>query len=60
MSRRSLTDGFLASFVEGAMRGAAERILHRPTVHTDPAVIAAWAEWQPPDQWAAEHERNAL
>jgi hypothetical protein len=23
--------------------------------HTDPAVIARWAEWLTPDQWMAEH-----
>ncbi|AHH20758.1 hypothetical protein NONO_c59820 [Nocardia nova SH22a] len=57
MSGHSLTDGFLTNFLEGAIHGAADRLFHRPT-RTDPAVIAAWAEWQTPDQWADQHGRS--
>jgi hypothetical protein len=48
----ALVDAFVTNFVEAATGIRFHR--SRP-IHTDPAVIAAWDEWTPPDRWLTEH-----
>ncbi len=52
-----LVDRFMACVHEGIIDGAFDHLRHRkpPVAYTDPAVIAEWAQWQTPDEWAHKH-----
>lgn len=49
MRKATLADRFARAFAAGARDAIDADTL------TDPAAVAAWAQWQTPDQWLASH-----